>query len=168
MYFLSRFFNHPHHKEKSHQNVNVQAQNFSEDHLSKEDRYIYEPLEDFSKVYEEVSQNKSSLPNQEPDGTNAVSKTDDGVTVPTESLQEELVPISSNDHSNTVYEAVTPEETPSLMSAARRDDHEVGKKMESELSSTTEQALTCYSEGNNYEKVSTTDDNQAYEATTAL
>ena len=108
-------------------------------------------------------------PNQSnQDTTNTVSKTDDGVTVLTESLQEELVPLSSKDPINTVYEAVTPEETLSLTSAARRDDLEIAKKMESESSSTAE-ALTWNSKGNNYKKEPTTDDNPAYkEVTTAL
>ena len=216
--------NHPHSNEESHQSVKLQAQTFSEEHPNKEDRYVYEPLEDFSsEVYEEINSKESPPSNQESDvttntvnktdgespssnhvTTNTVNKTDgespssnhgttntvnetdsespssnhgttntvnvadDEVAVPIELLQEDEVPVSSNDPISTVYEAVTPPETLSLMSAAGTDDQEVGKKMESESKSTKEQALTCSSEGNSYEKEPTRDESPAYEATTAL
>ena len=93
---------------------------------------MYEPLEDFSKVYEEVDPNeesdittntvnetdgksditnivnkmdgKSPPSNQESDVTSAVSGTDDKVAVPIESLQ---VPAGSNDHISKTSEFVT-------------------------------------------------------------
>ena len=179
--------NHPYHNEESHKTVKLQAQTFSEEHPSKEDRYVYEPLEDFSEVYEEINPNESPPSNQESDGTtntvnetdsespssnhattNTVNVTDDEVTVPIELLQEDKVPVSSNDPIITVYEEVTPQETLNLMSAAGTDDQEVSKQMESESISTKEQAPTCSSEGNRYEKEPTRDDSPAYEATTAL
>lgn len=178
--------NHPHgNSEESHQTVKLQTQTYSEERPNKEDRYVYEPLEDFSsEVYEEINPNKSPPSNQEFDVTtntvnqtdgespsstiNTVNVADDEVTVPIELLQEDEVPESSNDPISTVYEAVTPQETLSLMSAAGTDDQEVGKKMESESISTKEQALTCSSEGNSYEKEPIQDESPAHEATTAL
>ena len=183
-----------HCNERCHQTIKLQTQKFDEQHedddLNNEDRYVYEPLEDFSKVYEKVDPNeesdittntvnetdgksditnivnkmdgKSPPSNQESDVTSAVSVTDDKVAVPIESLQ---VPAGSNDHISMLYEELSPQET---MSAAGTGDLEGAKKMESSSLSTKKQALICNSESNNYKKEPTTDDNPACEATTAL
>jgi hypothetical protein len=136
-------------------------------------------MEDFSKVYEEVnppssipesdvatntvSKTGEESPSSNHSTANTVSVTDEKVSVPMELLQEDTSPASSN---NTVYEEVTLQETLSLISTGM-DDQEVGKKMESKATSTTEQVhvLACNGDGG---KEPTTDDDQAYEAATAL
>ena len=122
--------------------------------------HVYEPLENFSKVYEEDNPNESLFSTQESDVTvNKVTKiceaspssnhsTTDTVNVIDENHcshglhHEDEAPASSNNTVH-VYEEVTPQET--LNSGM--DDQEMGKKMESKTTSTIEQALACNSEG---------------------
>ena len=105
--------NHPHCSEDTEESHPPQAQKFSDEDPSKEDRYIYEPLENFSKVYEEVNPNESLFSTQESDVTvNKVTKIceaspssnhsttdtakviDEKITVPMELHQEDEVPAS--------------------------------------------------------------------------
>lgn len=69
--------NHPHCSEDTEASHPPQAQKFSDEDPSKEDRYIhvYEPLENFSKVYEEINPNESLFSTREADVTvNKVTK----------------------------------------------------------------------------------------------
>ncbi len=108
-----------------------------------------------------VSKTDEESPSSNHSTANTVSMTDEKVSVPIELLQEDTSPASSN---NTVYEEVTPQEILSLISTGM-EDQEVGKKMESKATFTTKQVLACNGDGG---EEPTTDDDQAYEAATAL
>ena len=142
--------------EGNQQTVTLKAQDnvsFCQDHPYKGDGHIYEPLEDFTKMYDEVSVKETSPPKQasKSNHNNIITDTISEISnraSPSETLPPEQAPESDNDPTSIVYEDVILEEPPNLKLTAAIDCKAVKEHpLKESESSSTAQALTSHGEG---------------------